>query len=216
MALFVAFEGGEGSGKSTQARSLSRRLSRRGFPVLLTHEPGGTPLGDRLRRYLKGHKELSPLAELFLFAAARAQLVEQVIRPRLVQGSIVLCDRYAASTVAYQGGGRGLDAAMVESVNRWATQGLQPHLVILLDLPVEEGLRRKGLGNGDRFEREALDFHRRVREGYLKLAAAAPTRWLVVDATLPPRKVADIIWERVQRMLERQHLQPLSPKGRAV
>jgi len=203
LALFVTFEGGEGCGKSTQARALHKRVSESGIPVILSHEPGGTPLGKEARRYLKqtGKSEISPLAELFLFAASRAQLVAEVIRPSLARGVMVICDRYADSTVAYQGYGRGLDLDVIQAVNTTATQGLLPDLVILLDLPVEIGLARKRSAREDRFEREEAAFHRRVREGYLKMAAADPQRWLVVDATLPKKRVEQIIWERVGRLL---------------
>ena len=203
MALFVTFEGGEGCGKSTQARALHKRVSESGIPVLLSHEPGGTSLGKEARRYLKqtGKSEISPLAELFLFAASRAQLVAEVIRPSLARGVMVICDRYADSTVAYQGYGRGLDLDVIQAVNTTATQGLLPDLVILLDLPVEMGLARKRSARQDRFEREEAAFHHRVREGYLKMAAADPQRWLVVDATLPKKKVEQIIWERVKGLL---------------
>jgi len=171
--------------------------------VVLSHEPGGTSLGKKARRYLKQTRksEISPLAELFLFAASRAQLVAEVIRPSLARGVMVICDRYADSTVAYQGYGRGLDLDVIQAVNTTATQGLLPALVILLDLPVEIGLARKGSGREDRFEREEAAFHHRVRAGYLKMAAAAPQRWLVVDATLPKRRVEQIIWERVKDLL---------------
>jgi dTMP kinase len=203
LALFVTFEGGEGCGKSTQARALHKRLSESGIPVILSHEPGGTPLGKEARRYLKQtiKAEISPLAELFLFAASRAQLVADVIRPSLARGVMVICDRYADSTVAYQGYGRGLDLDVIQAVNTTATQGFLPDLVILLDLPVEIGLARKRSAREDRFEREEMAFHHRVREGYLKMASADPQRWLVVDATLPKKRVEQIIWERVKGLL---------------
>ena len=203
MGLFIVFEGGEGCGKSTQARALYKRVLESGILVVLSHEPGGTSLGKEARRYLKQTREseISPLAELFLFAASRAQLVAEVIRPSLGRGVMVICDRYTDSTVAYQGYGRGLDLDAIQAVNTMVTQGLLPDLVILLDLPVEVGLARKRSVKQDRFEREEMAFHHRVREGYLKMAAANPQRWLVVDATLPKKKVEQIIWERVQRLL---------------
>jgi len=203
LGLFIVFEGGEGCGKSTQARALYKRVLESGILVVLSHEPGGTSLGKEARRYLKQTREseISPLAELFLFAASRAQLVAEVIRPSLGRGVMVICDRYTDSTVAYQGYGRGLDLDAIQAVNTMVTQGLLPDLVILLDLPVEVGLARKRSVKQDRFEREDLAFHHRVREGYLKMAAADPQRWLVVDATLPKKKVEQIIWERVKRLL---------------
>jgi len=203
LAVFITFEGGEGSGKSTQARVLYKRVLQSGIPVILCHEPGGTSLGKELRRYLKQTRqtEISPLAELLLFAASRAQLVAEVIRPNLGSGTIVICDRYTGSTVAYQGYGRGLDLGVIQTVNAVVTQGLSPDLVILLDIPVEIGLARKRSAKEDRFESEELTFHQQVREGYLRMAAADPGRWLVVDATLPREKVEQVIWEKVKSLL---------------
>lgn len=204
MALFITFEGGEGSGKSVQARALYRRLTRREIPALLIREPGGTPLGDRLARDLKWSRDLniSPLAELLLFNASRAQLVTEVIKPALAKNKIVVCDRFADSTIAYQSWGRGLDLELVKTVNKVATGGLDPDQTILLDVPVEQGLARKrGRTPPDRFEREDLSFHRRVRSGYLKMASEEPERWLVIDACQPKAKVGKIIWERVQHLL---------------
>ncbi len=199
MSLFITFEGGEGSGKSTQARALYRRLFEMGVPALLTHEPGGTPLGKQLRRWLKGEREIDPQTELLLFNASRAHLVSQVIRPSLEKGTVVICDRFADSTTAYQGYGRGLDFSLIEAANNIATQGLRPDLTVLLDIPVERGLARKRLR--DRFEREELAFHQRVRQGYLEMAAKEPERWLVVDGSLPSKEVKRLIWERVEPLL---------------
>jgi dTMP kinase len=203
MSPFVTFEGGEGSGKSVQAKALYRRLLKLDVPVLLTHEPGGTPLGQRISRWLKWSKdtEVSPLTELMLFNASRAQLVAEVILPALKSGRVVISDRYADSTTVYQGYGRGLDLAMTKAVNKAATQGLTPDLTVLLDSPVELCFARKGKEKRDRFEQEAIAFHRRVREGYLKLAAEEPRRWLVVDASQSKAKIADIIWLRVSQLL---------------
>jgi dTMP kinase len=201
LSLFITFEGGEGCGKSTQARALFRKLSRSGYPVLLIKEPGSTPLGQGLARWLKNAAAtIDPVSELFLFAAARARLVSQVIGPALEKGEIVISDRFADSTAAYQGYGRGLDLSFVNAVNHAATGGLRPNLIILLDMEVEAGLGRKR-SKQDRFEREEIAFHRRVREGYLKLAAADPGRWLVLNATLPQKEVQKLIWERVKQLL---------------
>lgn len=202
--MFILFEGVEGSGKTTQARRLYRRLSGGGREVILVREPGGTAAGNAIRRILKHglEIELSPLTELLLFAAARAQLVAQVIRPALERGAIVIGDRYAESTLAYQGYGRGIDLAVIRTVNAVATGGLQADLIILLDLDPESGLRRKGSGTeNDRFERENLDFHRRVRGGYLEMARAEPNRWAVFDAGAPANAIAGEIWERVRAAL---------------
>jgi len=206
MSLFITFEGGEGGGKSVQAKALFRRLSDLAVPVLLTHEPGGTPFGERLGRWLKWAKgaEISPLTELMLFNACRAQLVAEVIKPNLKSGKVVISDRYADSTTVYQGYGRGLDLAMVKATNKAATQGLKPDLTILLDIAVEKGLARKPARKQDRFEQEASIFHHRVKEGYLKLAAAEPRRWLVIDASRSRQEVADIIWQRVSRLISKR------------
>ena len=202
MSLFITFEGGEGSGKSTQARLLYRRLIRLALPAILTHEPGVTSLGKKITRWLKWHRdlELSPLAELLLFNASRAQLIAEVIRPALRSGQIVICDRFSDSTVAYQGYGRGIDISEVEKANNVATSGLKPDLTFFLDMPVEPAfLRIKN--NKDRFEMESLDFHERVRRGYQSLAKAEPDRWCLIEATLTKDKIAGIIWEKVRHLL---------------
>jgi dTMP kinase len=203
MSLFITFEGGEGSGKSGQAKALYRRLKKPAIPVLLTHEPGGTPFGKKLGRWLKWAQgmDIPPLVELMLFNASRAQLVTEVIKPSLKSGMVVISDRYADSTTVYQGFGRGLDLEMVKATNNTATQGLKPDLTILLDISAEDGLARKKGREKDRFEREELAFHQRVRQGYLKLAADEPERWLVVDASQPKQKIAQIIWQRVSHLL---------------
>jgi len=206
MALFITFEGGEGSGKSIQARALYRRLSRLAIPVVLTHEPGGTPLGRKLGRWLKwtDDKAITPLTELLLFNAARAQSVTEIIKPNLESGRIVISDRYTDSTTAYQGYGRGLDLEMAKAVNNAATQGIKPDLIALLDISAEAGLARKKVKRQDRFEQEEIAFHNRVREGYLKLAKEEPQRWLVIDATLSKEKVAETIWQRVSQLLSKE------------
>jgi dTMP kinase len=205
MALFIIFEGGEGSGKSVQSRALYEKLVQLSISVVLTHEPGGTPLGNEISRLLKwANADISPMTELLLFNAARAQLVSGVIKPNLVKGEVVICDRYADSTTAYQGYGRGLDLEIVKKVNNTATQGVKPDLTVLLDMPSEEGLGRKKARKRDRFEKEILAFHQKVRQGYLKLAADEPQRWLVIDATQSKERIAQIIWERVSELLPQQ------------
>ena len=201
MACFIVFEGGDGSGKSTQARSLLRRLRNRGIKVLRTREPGGTPLGQSLRRLLKSGEPMAPISELMLFEAARAQLVQQVIRPFLDQGGVVIADRFTSSTVAYQGYGRGLDRELIERLNREATGGLEPDLTVLLDLPAEAALRRKENQAVDTFEAAPPEFHQRVRKGYLAQAARTRHRWLVLDATEPKRELSKQIWAKVQPLL---------------
>jgi dTMP kinase len=202
--LFITFEGAEGCGKSTQARALQQRLNRRGIPSVLTHEPGGTALGNRLRYVLKRRiqDKISPLGELFLFAACRVQIINEVIRPGLEQGKVVICDRFSDSTIAYQGYGRGLNLETIEEINGLAMEGIKPHLTILLDIPADKGLDRKTSKASDRFEAENIAFHRKVRDGYLKLAAEEPERWLIVDGTLPRSEIGKIIWDRVNSLLQ--------------
>jgi dTMP kinase len=198
----IAFEGVEGAGKSTQLDRLRAELDRGGLEVVVTREPGGTPAGERVRAVLLDPAaELHPRTEALLFAAARAELVERVIRPALERGAVVLCDRYLDSSLAYQGGGRGLGRGPVEEVNRFATGGLLPDLVVLLELDPAEGLGRRG-GQRDRIERQDLDFHRRVRDAFRALAAADPGRFAVVDATGSVDQVADRVRAAVVDRLE--------------
>lgn len=187
--MFVTFEGVEGAGKSSHVARLARELRGAGRTVAVTREPGGTAVGEQVRGILLDpHGSLHPRTEALLFAAARAQLVESVILPALARGEIVLCDRYVHSSLAYQGAARGLGVADVERVNRWATAGLWPDLVVLLDIDPAVGLARSG--GGDRIESEQLAFHQAVRRAYLDLAAADPTRFAVVDAARPFDEVA--------------------------
>jgi dTMP kinase len=192
--MFVTFEGIEGSGKSTLLAELSQRLRNRGFDVLLTREPGGTPVGDAIRTLFLKEPDIpvSPLTEAFLVNASRAALVEQVVRPALSAGKLVLCDRYADSSLAYQGYGRGLNVEMVRSLCNAATGGLWPDKVLLLDLPVSVGYERvrDRKGGFDRLDGESAEFHERVRAGFLKLASEN-SHWHVLDATLTTAELAD-------------------------
>ncbi|HEY7676676.1 MAG TPA: dTMP kinase [Candidatus Methylomirabilis sp.] len=212
--FFLTLEGVEGSGKSTQQTLLARRLRGAGHAVLEVREPGGTPLGESLRRLLLHTPGAAPTApaELFLYLASRAQLAAEVIGPALAGGQVVLCDRYADSTSAYQGYGRGMDLELIARLNRLATAGVWPDLTVLLDLDPAAGLARlagrPGAESGaagsdglDRFEREALAFHRRVRDGYLALARAHPDRFLVVDAAQDPATIAASLWPHVEARL---------------
>jgi len=205
VAEFIAFEGIDGSGKSTQARALHRRLLHHAHPVLLVHEPGGTPLGESLRRWVKRRQGLFPLTELYLFNAARAQLVEQVIRPALEQGVTVVADRFSASTVAYQSYGRGLDLELVLQVNQGATGGLSPDLTVFLDVLPEIGRGRKSIGNKDNFDAAPLEFYQRVRQGYLDQAQSPVSGngpdWLILDGSKPKTQLSDEIWGIVQPLL---------------
>jgi len=215
MALFITFEGGEGSGKSTQAESLYKKLGRLTTPVILTHEPGGTRLGEWIRQLLKWTDEyISPETELLMFNASRAQLLNEIILPNLKAEKIVICDRYVDSTLAYQGHGRGLDLEMVSMVNNSATRKLKPDHTFLFDMSPEEGLARIRGREKDRFEKEDIDFHHKVREGYLKLAASGPERWLVVDASQSKAKIKEIIWQKVSQLLPVKETESKPAKSR--
>ena len=200
MSAFIVFEGGDGAGKSTQARMLFRRLLRAGYPAVAVHEPGGTSLGERVRQWLRSHPGINSKAELMLFLAARAELVTKVIGPALESQQIVVCDRFTASTYAYQGHGRGVDLELIRHLNREATGGIEPDLTVLLDMPVNARLARKQTPQ-DPFELEDDDFHGRVRAGYLALAADAPESWLVVDGARDRKTIASTVWDRVKTLL---------------
>ena len=203
MSLFITFEGGEGSGKSVQAKALYKRLGQLAIPAVLTYEPGGTPFGNKLAHWLKWVHDIDilPLTELMLFSASRSQLVEKIIYPSLRNGKLVICDRYADSTTAYQSYGRGLDLSIVKTVNNTSTQGLEPTLTVLLDIPVEEGFARKGSQRQDRFEQESANFHQKVRDGYLILSGEEADLWLVIDARKSKSHISNIIWQRVRQLL---------------
>ena len=188
--MFVTFEGPEGAGKSTALRAVATGLRERGRKVLETREPGSGEVGKAIREILLHGGDLEPRAELLLFLADRAQHVARVVRPALARGEIVLCDRHADSTFVYQGVARGLEPGFVRAGNAFATGGLVPDLTVLFDLPAEIGLAR--LQNPDRMDALPLEFHRRVRQGFLDLAAAEPGRFRVVDATRDPKEVADL------------------------
>ena len=201
---FIALEGGEGSGKSALLHALHERLTAAGYDVRPVREPGGTPLGERIRALINADTSLDDdLAELLLFEAARAHLVTRVIVPALAAGAHVLCDRFAASSVAYQSFGRGLDRATVEAANGIATQGVEPDLVLLLDVPPEVGLERR-LGGGaiTHFDALPMEFHRRVREGYRVLAKESPETWRIIDATQPFAAVLAQAYALVRALLD--------------
>ena len=190
--MFITLEGPEGSGKTSQLPKLAEYLRQHGFDVLTTREPGGTSISEQIRTVLHNleNKEMNPRTEILLFQASRAQLVEQVIRPHLDNGGVVLSDRYADSTLAYQGYGHQIDIEPLRVLVTFATGGLKPDLTILLDVDVETGLRRKELkGEWNRLDAYDLEFHQRVRHGYLNLVKAEPDRWVVGDASQEPGEV---------------------------
>jgi dTMP kinase len=207
MGLFITLEGPEGSGKTTHARLLANWLAEAGYDVLTTREPGGTRIGDVVRTLLLDpvYAGIRPETEFLLFSAARAQIVGEVIRPHLEKGGIAVCDRFADSSLAYQGYGRRLDQGALSAITAFATGGLLPDLTLCLDLPVAEGFRRKqdrGSERPDRLEQERLEFHERVRQGYLEMARAEPGRWAILDAAWPIAKVQEEIRSRVSERLE--------------
>jgi dTMP kinase len=235
MSLFITFEGPEGSGKSTQARLLRENLLERGYPVIAVREPGGTQISDMIRRIVLDlqHTEMDPTTEILLFSAARAQLVNEVIRPYLGHGGIVLCDRYADSTYAYQGYGLNRDLDDLRTITRIATGGLEPDVTVYLDLRAEQGLERKMrarqakaqgahsplLAGGrpaapvewNRLDARELAFHQRVEAGYHELIRQSPERWKIFDAMLPADVLAQQISDAIEPLLE--HVQLLEPKS---
>jgi dTMP kinase len=203
--LFITFEGVEGSGKSTQLIRLRDALAARGAQVVTTREPGGTPIAEDIRALLldPAHAAMATMTELLLYAAARAQHLSELVRPALAAGKIVLCDRFADSTLAYQGGGRGVERAVLDDLHRLATAGLRPDLTLLVDVPVDVGLARaRDRGRTDRLEQEAVAFHERVRAAYLALARAEPDRVRVIDGCADVDRVAGAVLGAVDALLE--------------
>lgn len=200
--MFITLEGVEGAGKSTQVKFIARWFRRRGKQVVQTREPGGTAAGERIRRLLLDRRQprLDADTELLLMFAARAQHLKEVIRPALASGKIVISDRFADASYAYQGGGRGLPAARIEVLEHWVLDGLKPDLTLLLDAPVALGIQRAGRrGASDRFEAESRAFFERVRRAYLEIAARAPERVVVIDASRPAAEVR----RQIESVLER-------------
>jgi dTMP kinase len=211
VGCFITFEGIEGCGKTTQIKLLAQRLEKLGHRITVTREPGGSPVADKIRNILldADNRAMVPMTELLLYAAARAQHVSEVVAPALEVDRIVLCDRYTDATIAYQGCGRGLDRKVIDELNRLATAGVRPDITLLLDCPAETGLERAfSRINGstgareERFELESLQFHRRVREGYLELAAKEPERFIVIDAGRSIVEIEDAIADAVLARLE--------------
>lgn len=202
--MFITLEGPDGSGKSSQIEPLAQFLRQQGYSILTTREPGSTTIGNQVRAILtdQQNKGMNPRTEILLFCSARAQLVEEVIRPALGQGLIVLSDRYADSTLAYQGYGHGFDLALLRQLLDFVTGGLWPDLTLLLDIDAEEGLRRRRAGGGEwnRLDAYELDFHQRVRRGYQEMASQEPQRWQVIDAGQP---IAAVQGELRQAILKR-------------
>ncbi len=204
--VLITFEGVEGSGKSTQVERLAKRLGVLGVSCLVSREPGGTEIGESIRVALLNpyHNEMHCLTELFLFVAARTQLVREKVLPALTAGKVVILDRFADSSLAYQGVGRELGEKLVARLNKLATASLKPHLTVLVDVPVGVGQGRKESDNLDRLERERVEFHERVRGGYLQLARRAPGRFKVVDGALPADELEGLVFRHVEELLKRK------------
>ena len=240
MGLFISFEGGEATGKSAQAERLYNRLQRMSYTCFSLHEPGGTPLGDHLRPLIKGDTSLTPTTELFLFSAARAQLVYSRIEPELQQGAIVIVDRYVDSTTVYQGYGyEGIKGRptldQIQTINLIATREIMPDLTILLDMDPEQALPRRTPRlsldvdqdsqpveprfyeeGQSKYEIKNIAFHKKVREGYLKLVKRDPKRWMVVDASQPADDIEFLIWKRVQTAIEEMESRQPMDTGRLI
>jgi dTMP kinase len=204
MSLFITFEGPDGSGKSTQVRLLADYLQSRGHAVLLTREPGGTTISEQIREVILSTRNqlIQHETEALLFSAARAQIVAELIRPALAAGKIVLCDRYADSTLAYQGYGLGLDLDALRAITRFATGGLVPTLTFYVDVPVEVGIARKYRSEVNRLDQKGMAYHARVRAGYLEMARAEPERWVVIDGNRTVDEVQSEIRDRMKRLME--------------
>lgn len=210
MSLFITFEGVEGSGKTTQIKRLKRYLNRKGYPCKVTREPGGSPIAEKIRKILldPDHREMVPMSELFLYEAARAQHVKEVIKPFLEQGGVILCDRFNDATLAYQGYGRGIDLGLIERLNFLSSQGILPDITFLLDCPTDTGLKRALQRNRisknekeGRFESEKIQFHHRMRRGYLTLARRESCRIKVIDTRVGEEKVFEKIRKIVDELM---------------
>jgi dTMP kinase len=204
--MFITLEGPDGSGKTSQVPLLEAGLRAEGYEVFSTREPGGTPIGDQIRKVLfdLDNKAMNPRSEILLFQASRAQLVEEVIKPALIEGKVVICDRYADSTLAYQGYGHRVDLNKLSEIVNFATGGLKPDLTIFLDIGVEEGLNRRNAGGDwNRLDDYEVEFHKRVYAGYMELIAQEPKRWVKVGADQPPERVAAelkrVVLERISQ-----------------
>ena len=205
--LFITFEGTDGAGKTTQTQRLSADLRRASYDVCLTREPGGTPISEQIRDMLLNpdHSEMAATTELLLYAASRAQHVSEVIKPALEAGKVVISSRFADATVVYQGYGRGLDLERIHRLNRIATDGITPDVTFVLDLPVDIGLQRvqRSRGGLDRLEREKIEFHRQLREGYRALARQEPQRLKIIDAQVNPEQVYAQIQAAIGPLLQK-------------
>ena len=214
MGFFVTLEGPEGSGKSTQLQMLSDYLKDRHYPVLCTREPGGTGISEQIRRVIlsKENHAIADVTEALLFSAARAQIVAELIRPALAEGKIVISDRYADSTLAYQGYGLGLDLEALRAITHFATGGLTPDLTFFIDVPVQDGIARKSKDEVNRLDEKSIQYHERVRAGYLAMMESEPQRWVLIEGTHSMGEVQNRIRERLEEELGRRGFQKEGPQ----
>lgn len=214
MGLFVTLEGPEGSGKTTQLQLLAEYLKERGYPYLCTREPGGTPISEQIRQVILSRENhtIADVTEALLFSAARAQIVAELILPALQANKIVISDRYADSTLAYQGYGLGLELEALRKLTQFATGGLVPDLTFYIDVPVQDGIARKQQAEVNRLDQKAIAYHERVRAGYLEMARAEPHRWYVIEGTHSVGEIQRNIRERLEEEIQRRGLYPSSRK----
>ncbi len=200
MSLFIVFEGIDGSGKTTQVELLSQKLTSIKKPNIIVREPGGTSIGEAIRKELKNNPDLDPVTQLLLFSACRTQLIKEVINPNLKNNQIVISDRYVFSTIAYQGYADGLDTDVIQNLINISTEGLIPDLVIFIDTPIETAKARRETEAGDHFDNKPLDYYKRIRDGYLSISSTV-SNWVTIDGTDDPQEISKLIWQKIRPLI---------------
>jgi len=200
LSLFIVFEGIDGSGKTTQVELLSQKLTSIKKPNIIVREPGGTSIGEAIRKELKNNPDLDPVTQLLLFSACRTQLIKEVINPNLKNNQIVISDRYVFSTIAYQGYADGLDTDVIQNLINISTEGLIPDLVIFIDTPIETAKARRETEAGDHFDNKPLDYYKRIRDGYLSISSTV-SNWVTIDGTDDPQEISKLIWQKIRPLI---------------